>query len=167
MEKIVLPAIINRTTAVRNASVARFNRKNKIVTFDNGSLVALASPILKGALDAKYHGPYKIVGCKGGAYSLLDIRLNELLPKTYPPSALKSVSKEPNLPDDDEKRWEVESIINHRGNPNNYEYKVRWVGFNDDWDTWEPAENFDDADTIARYWQRRGVDDKKTRVERI
>jgi hypothetical protein len=75
------------------------------------------------------------------------------LDKTYPPSALKHVAVDPII--DNEDRWEVQAIISHRGEPGNYEYKVRWKGFEADDDTWEKSDMFDDMDTIRTYWNKR------------
>jgi hypothetical protein len=155
MSDIVLPAIVRRTQEIREASQKKFNQTHKIIEYPIGSLVSILKPTRTTQLEAKYNGPFTVVKKnKGGAYTLQQAD-GELLPKHYPPSALKSVSQDPILASED--RWEVESIINHKGTPGNYQYKVRWKGYDSDADTWEPREMFDDVNTIREYWNKRNI----------
>ncbi|SAL97878.1 hypothetical protein [Absidia glauca] len=155
MSDVVLPAIVQRTKEIRLASQKKFDSKHKIVEYPIGALVSLLKPTRTTQLESKYTGPFKVVKKnRGGAYTLQQSN-GELLPKHYPPSALKGVSQDPILEEED--RWEVESIINHKGTPGNYQYKVRWKGFGPDADTWEPKEMFDSADTIRMYWNKRNL----------
>ncbi|SAM02503.1 hypothetical protein [Absidia glauca] len=155
MSDIVLPAIAQRTYNVRNASQKKFDKTHKIIDYKVGSLVSLLKPTRTTQMETKYTGPFTVVKKnKGGAYTLQQSN-GELLPKAFPPSALKSVSQDPIL--QEEERWEVESIINHKGSPGNYQYKVRWKGYDSDADTWEPKEMFDSTDTIKEYWNKRNM----------
>ena len=48
----------------------------------------------------------------------------------------------------------IEKILAHRRRDENLEYLIRWAGYNEDWDTWEPEANIlDDKDdnAISRY----------------
>ncbi|SAM00072.1 hypothetical protein, partial, partial [Absidia glauca] len=120
---------------------------------EEGTLVSIKEPTMLRQLEPKYKGPYTVVHKnKGGAYTSQH-RDGELLPKNYPPSALKSVAKD--ILTDEEQRWEVESFVNHRGLPGKYEYQVRWKGYDEKDDTWEEANMFDDIDTIRIYWNKR------------
>jgi hypothetical protein len=48
-------------------------------------------------------------------------------------------------------------------NPNKREFKIRWLGYSSDDDTWEPMENLEDgASHVIREWDRR----KKTLAKR-
>ncbi|SAL97592.1 hypothetical protein [Absidia glauca] len=162
MQDIVLPAIVQRTKKVREASQKKFDATHKIIDFPVGTLVGLLKPMRTDSMEAKYNGPFTVVKRnKGGAYTLQQ-RNGELLPKAYPPSALKPLSDE--VIKEKEDRWEVQAIVSHRGTPGKYEYKVRWKGFTPDDDTWEPAEMFDDVDTIKTYWSKRRLDPDYTQA---
>jgi Chromo (CHRromatin Organisation MOdifier) domain len=52
--------------------------------------------------------------------------------------------------------YEVSHIVEEKwSNPNNREFKVRWVGYTSDDDTWEPMENLaDGASHVIREWDR-------------
>ncbi|SAL96936.1 hypothetical protein [Absidia glauca] len=159
MKDIVMPAIVQRTTDVRSLKQQKFNATHKIVDYPIGTLVGLMKPIQPNQMEAKYNGPFTIVKKnRGGAY-VLQQRNGELLPKAYPPSALKHLSDE-NDPDSQD-RWEVQAIIDHRGSAGKYEYKVRWKGYTADDDTWETADMFDDNDTITTYWHKRNLTSKR------
>ena len=56
-----------------------------------------------------------------GAYVLKD-KAGDIIRQSFPPSALKSVSEDPILQDD--KHYVIDCIINHRGKPGEYKYKV-------------------------------------------
>ncbi|SAM04403.1 hypothetical protein [Absidia glauca] len=95
MSEIVLPGIARRIQQIREASQKKFDKTHKIIDYPVGSLVSIRKPTRTTQLEAKLTGPFKIVRKnKGGAYTLQH-RDGELLTKTYPPSALKSVSEDP------------------------------------------------------------------------
>ena len=84
--------------------------------------------------------------------SLLGTPPQALLPRNYPPSALKLISADPVF---DSESYDVDAILNHRLTPHGYEYLVRWKHYSKEHDSWEPAANFDDEATIVNYWNRR------------
>ena len=52
--------------------------------------------------------------------------------------------------------YEIEGIINHRGNGKNIQYLVRWKGYSKDADSWLPADRFTHLPTIGDYRKRIG-----------
>ena len=55
-----------------------------------------------------------------------------------------------------EEEWEVEEILDERVRKGKTEYYVRWKGFNEAYDTWEPEEHMRNArEEIANYKQKR------------
>ena len=51
----------------------------------------------------------------------------------------------------DEENYEVEDIVNHRHKKGKVEYLIRWKGYTEKDDTWEPEENLDCPDKITAY----------------
>lgn len=64
---------------------------------------------------------------------------------------------------DGQAEWEVDHLVEHRmratgkGRPRKVEYLVRWKGFNENFDTWEPASSLVNAPKVVdAYWKRIG-----------
>ena len=99
-----------------------------------------------------YESPFKVLRhTKGGSYILQDMA-GALLSRNYPPSAMKLISQDPIHAGDS---YEVEAILDHWDVDNKREYLVKWRGYNEDQNTWEPFDNFDDVSIIHKYWERR------------
>lgn len=49
--------------------------------------------------------------------------------------------------------YEVEAIVDHRGGPGHFEYRVKWLGYPSSQNTWEPSDNFVRATCIKEYWK--------------
>jgi hypothetical protein len=73
---------------------------------------------------------------------------------------MKLVSKTPM--DDNDERYDIEAILNHRGRKGAYEYLVRWKGYGREEDSWEPAKQFDSPAMIEQYWKRRKGSEKSS-----
>src|SRR5712692_11085613 len=59
--------------------------------------------------------------------------------------------------------YEVEHLINHRrhGKSQTLQYFVKWKGYPESDNTWEPAQNIHAPDLLKRYHQRYPLQDKK------
>ena len=155
MAEIVFPAISERTQNVIKKQKDVFDKSHKLIQYPPQSIVMIKNTKRAGKLEPSYEGPYTIVRVtQGGAYVLQD-QQGELMPKNYPPSALKLISQdEPINPED---VYVVDGIVAHRKVKGKYEYKVRWKGYTSDHDTWEPTNSFTSQKTITEYWQRIGA----------
>ena len=112
-----------------------------------GATVMLIDPIRKNKFEPKYIGPYTIARrARNGAYVLRD-GTGDVLDRHVPLDQLKLLSKR-QLSNNN--IYEVQSIVNHRGEAGNYEYETKWKGYNEI--TWEPQSNFLDDGVIKKYW---------------
>ena len=99
-------------------------------------------------LMANLRGPLRVVSNVGSTYSVQDLVTNklesvhvtQLRPFEYDPHRV-----EPRLiANKDQQMWEVDEIIAHRGSAKKRSamtFRVRWTGFTEDDDTWEPWKN--------------------------
>ncbi|KAI8322948.1 hypothetical protein EDC96DRAFT_237254 [Choanephora cucurbitarum] len=53
-----------------------------------------------------------------------------------------------------EEVFEFDAIVDHRGEPNHREYKVRWKNYTAEDDSWLTADHFTDPLDIQKYWRR-------------
>jgi hypothetical protein len=111
-----------------------------------------------GKKAVKYAGPYTVVRQdRNGNYVLKDTDDKEL-PRHVPVDQIKHRDDQPNNPDAEDDIYEVENILDHRGEPQHFEYRVKWRGYPIDEASWEPAHSFLDTQCIRDYWKR--VDDR-------
>ena len=152
MATIVFPAIQERTRKILEIQSKKFNENNVMVNIDEGTPVMVRLPNRSGKLAPLYEGPFIVVRkTQGGTYVLKD-ETNELLHREYVPSELKVVSVDETEIEDE--LYEVEDIRDHRGNPGHREYLVKWAGYGERVNTWEPAESFTDTKPINDYWKK-------------
>lgn len=57
--------------------------------------------------------------------------------------------------------YEIEEIRDHRGTAGKREYLVKWAGYGERANTWEPASNFSDPSIIDKYWEKKRQLQKK------
>jgi RNase H-like domain found in reverse transcriptase/Reverse transcriptase (RNA-dependent DNA polymerase)/Integrase core domain/Integrase zinc binding domain/Chromo (CHRromatin Organisation MOdifier) domain len=152
MQEALFPGIAEISRASQDAMKAAFDAKHTRVSIPTGAHVMVRDVTRRRKLDARYEGPFQVVSVQNGSYTLQD-NSGALLPRGFPPSALKLISGDTVQ---DGVSYEVDRIIDHITTDNGeYEYRVRWKGHTPGDDTWEPAASFDDEDTIAKYWDRR------------
>ncbi|EQC53024.1 hypothetical protein SJAG_06608, partial [Schizosaccharomyces japonicus yFS275] len=52
-----------------------------------------------------------------------------------------------------EDNFEVEEIVHHEHRPDSTYYLLRWSGYPEEDDTWEPADHVQES-TIQEYWDK-------------
>ncbi|EIE80639.1 hypothetical protein RO3G_05344 [Rhizopus delemar RA 99-880] len=152
----VLPAIREKIKTSQAASRDKFNQTHRILTdIPTGSQVTLKNVNRVAKSDPLYVGNYTVKRkTQGGSYVLVDAT-GALLPRDVPPSQIKVISQEVSLSNTDQSEsYDVEAVLHHKGSPGNYLYKVRWKGYGEEDDTWEPASHFHDYRPIQKYWLR-------------
>jgi transposase InsO family protein len=159
IKEIIFPGLAARKNRKQDAIEDRFNKNKKIIDthyFPPGAVVMVKDPHRKNKHEPAYTGPYAVLRrTKGNSYVLLDHGSNSLFPRDVAPEHMKLVSATPMNDKEDGERFDVEAIMNHRGRKGNYEYLVRWKGYGEENDSWEPAKQFDSPALIEQYWKRR------------
>ena len=104
---------------------------------------------IKNKLEPKYRGPFTIIDYREKNYILENI-LKERMSDAYPLQRLKLV---PNNPEE-EPFYEVDKILQHKGETGKEKYLVSWKNFSAKHNSWEPAENFHDKKILREYWKK-------------
>jgi len=164
MNTIVFPAIKARTNKILELQSSKYDEKNMIIDIDEGTPVMVKLPYRSNKLAPIYEGPFTVVRkTQGGTYVLKD-ETNELLHREYVPSELKVVSIDEKAIEDE--IYEVEAIRDHRGDVGHREYLVKWAGYGERANTWEPPSSFNNPITIAQYWDKVKANKKKENERR-
>ena len=125
------------------------NRTIKIPDFNVGDWVWLSTKYINTLFKARqshkfqkpYIGPFKILSIRRGTFYELDLppRLGKLHNVFYGGLLKKYVGEaRPYSSSDTEDLHLVEAILNSKGRHPNRSYLVKWVGFDDTHNTWEP-----------------------------
>jgi hypothetical protein len=126
-------------------------------------------------LSGKFIGPFRIQGIIGTqAYRLL-------LPPSYRIHNVFHISllerwkareenqedntKLPEITPEGEEVWEVEKILGKRIQKGQVQYLLRWKDYDDSWDTWTPASDFENMDDLIQEYEAKG-DSRTTRSRR-
>jgi hypothetical protein len=129
-----------------------------------GKSVYMKTEGIHDKLYPKYKGPFKVTERTAyGNYKLKD-QMGNVLSESFPRHKLKEVEEED---DQEEVHYEIEKIVNHKKQGKGFRYFVKWKGYPESENTWEPPENFDDKTILTKYWKNiEGVDEKKTKRTR-
>jgi hypothetical protein len=154
MTELVFPIMREVSHETHEQLKELFQRGGKITHFPDGAMVVVRPDVESGGkLTQTYEGPYKVVErTRGGSYRLAEGD-GTLLRRNYAPSQLRMIQ----LPTEDlPQTYEVEEIRDCRRTSNGeLEYEVKWKGYSEMQNTWEPAENFQDRTILQRYHELR------------
>ena len=155
MIALIYPSVAERVALQKNLLKQRMDKRQRAVNFRKGDIVMLKRPerVMNqplGTFEHQYVGPYMIESkSRMGAITLVTPQ-GVPLQRLVRPNQLKFVSHF--NPEFKENVWEVEKIVDHRGEGDNRQYKVRWKGYTQEDDTWEPVSNLFDAEwSIQQY----------------
>jgi len=150
---LIYPALSTRIRGVKDKMLKRlYHTRRQLLpnAIPTGSTVMLVDPKRDNKFEPKYLGPYTIVRrAQNGGYVLKDAT-GDILHRHVPPDQLKLVDRSGNYLADN--IYTVNKIVDHRGNPGNYEFLVDWKGYKEQ--TWEPESNILDYDVVKQYWNR-------------
>jgi Chromo (CHRromatin Organisation MOdifier) domain len=133
--------------------------------FPIGSYVLLTYPTEPPThLHPRKRGPFEVVKFHNNDYTLrvlvsnkeLTVHVTRLTPFEHDP-----VYTDPRLVANvDQEAFDVESILAHRGNLNRkgtLEFRVRWAGYDETSDTWEPWKNLRTNEQLHLYLRKKGL----------
>ena len=145
-------------------------RKNKFTGFELGQLVWLDTRNIKTnyhkKIAPKREGPFKIIEILGPLNYRLQLpstwKLHNnfhaifLMPYTENEVHGPNYLRPPPDIENDEERWEIETILKHRKRGRGYQYYVLWRGYPITEASWEPATCFENgAEDILQEYQHR------------
>ena len=95
-----------------------------------------------------------------GSYRLKDSQ-GKILPQSFPADHLKPVTHQfaPAA-----EIYDVEKILAHKTVKNIDHYLVKWKGYDNSHNTWEPLENFNELRPIRIFWQSQQSNSRKKKL---
>lgn len=160
------PAVRTNTAAGKRKQARTQEGRSRIIPgLEVGSKVFVKVPMRINKLQRKFNGPFTISRITElGNYYLMNEEGKEL-EKAVPVTKLKPFGGTEKT--DEPEVFEVAKIVDHRASNDRIEYFVKWAGFPESANTWEPEEHFNETDCINEYWERRtGVNEDVDLSER-
>ena len=153
---IVYPTLSEKIKLSKDKMIQSLNKHRRTLLENGippGATVMLVDQLRQDKFEPKYVGPYTVIRrSRIGQYVLRD-STGDILDRHVPADQLKLVSKKIRNIDKQKQIYEVEHIITHRGEPNNYEYLVNWKNYDQSLATWEKQSSFLDDKCIRNYWK--------------
>jgi len=141
-------------------------RRSTAPTFQEGDKVYLARRNIQtkrpsDKLDFKRLGPFKIARKLSGTNYELSLPGNTRTHPRFHVSLLEPAPRNAPLAQtfdvEDTTEYEVEAILDHRGQGQQTEYLVKWKGYDSIENSWEPIKNLRRSQRLLRkYWKDRG-----------
>ncbi len=169
---IIFPAIHDRITQRQAKMRQKMDAVRKKVIKDElmpGTIVQikdpayLLNPALRPSKEPMYIGPYTVVRrTLYGPYILRD-DTGEIYHRQVNIDQMKVVYSPKHIPDQQPKdaeddgahgnTYEVDYIMDHREVNGQYEYHIKWKGYDKSDATWEPEEHINDPQPVERYFK--------------
>ena len=125
----------------------------------------LKIPNTSKKLSPRRTGPFEVTETKGPVTFKLKLPAQWRIHDTFHRSHLSPFKETdvhgPNYTDpppdilNGEEEWEVESILSHRGTGTRRRFLIKWKGYGDNNNTWEPEENLKHARTMLKQYKKR------------
>ena len=154
LTNLLYPSIEDATDGYNRRMMDNFVYSNRILKdgFPTGSMVMKEVDVRTSTLQPAYEGPFKVISRTAhNTYVLMD-STDHILPKNIPPSKLKMISFIE--PEEDDKEYEIEKILNHRGKLQMREYLIKWKGYSEKDNLWIPASQIMTPQCITEYWKK-------------
>ena len=112
----------------------------------------------RSKLQTRKKGPYQVVNSVGSKYVLQDLLSGKNFETHYTNLSPFNFDEDRTSPTDvamhDEQEFLIDKIIAHRGDRtrrSTMEFLVKWTGFGDTYDSWEPYANLRDTSSLSEY----------------
>lgn len=132
-----------------------------VPTLKRGDLVLVSYPERPtDKLTAAWMGPFTVIEARGNNITcqhLASMRISTFYIdrlKLFDTSLVETTDQQRAIAATDNDMWLVERILSHRGKgkkKSNYSFRVRWTGFGEEGDTWEPYHNLKDTEALRDY----------------
>ena len=139
IQNVIFPSVEEAAKQRASKNSEYWNKSHNITQFKINSSVMIKNlnPISK--FSPRYFGPYKVTKItKGGSYVLADGTEN-VLKRRFPPDQLKDAGNQ-----EVTSQFYVEKIMDYKNENNQDLFRIRWLGYTEQEDTWEPTESFND-----------------------
>jgi hypothetical protein len=143
-------------------------KRTQSITYEAGDWVMYKRRTYKKGPGRKlqdlWRGPYQILGIDAHGNATLALPKRLKIHPVFATDKLKLYHLSPNDPRrkispkpakiSSDQEYEVEKILDHRTDQNTTQYLIKWVGYDSDDNTWEPAENLENAaEKLSEYQQ--------------
>ena len=143
--EILYPAIQQRVSSKTSKMNKNWNENHNLINIKSGDIVMIKITTNLSKLKPPYVGPYEVIRITRGGSVVLKSATG-LLSRNYSPSQLKRVCASELT-----NKFYVEKIVDDKDSENGKLYRVRWVGYQENEDTWEPISSFDDKGIVESY----------------
>jgi len=154
MNETIFPIIELLSKAAGKKYTRNGSSQKATAEFPVGSYVMIKNHTKSTKLDEEFLGPYRIIKRNPNNKYTLESNDKNLLPRDYLASELKPLSSDYTT---GQESYEIEAILNHKKTRDGMKYLVKWKGYDESENSWEPASNFDSTSSIEDYWKRRNT----------
>lgn len=148
IQKIVRPEVHKIFVKTQEKRTAASNARLQLVKpIAIGDQVMWKSMDRKNKHEPKWLGPYEVVDFDGNNYSLKDPQ-GHIYKNKPPRDQLKLIKGHINT----SQEFLVEQILDHKGPVSNRQFLIKWKGYSDESNTWEPEENLNCQRLMNQYW---------------
>jgi hypothetical protein len=148
-----------------------YDKKHKPESFCRGDLVLLSTKHINLAnqpskkLSSKFIGPFRVQDAVGTQayrltlpphYRIHNVFHISLLERWKSRTGHEDNTQPPDINPEGEEIWEVERILEKRIRNNQLQYKLRWKGYDETWDTWAPTSDFENMDDLIQEFEQAG-----------
>ena len=158
-------ALEKRWQGVAESHAKFYNQNHTPKEYKVGDLVMLSTKYLrqkrpKKKLSHRYTGPFRVQDVVGKQVYRLFLPSDYQIHPVFHVSLLEPYQRRrgdtetPVLPNpeliDDQPEWDVEKILDRRRKNGRLEYLVRWAGYPQEYDQWEPEEHLEGAQALRQ-----------------